>query len=213
MLYRPYECYWISRESAIFPSNSNNIDRAVQHSYCKNKQLVFLHDFSELDTCNILPAFRFTHMVMYHLVSRTMLHSHLLCWTSVNSQQQQSSHGGDTQNFTIARYVLIVFTYTTVLYFDALHVSQLCIVWLNLKTECTGKPTEIENPSAQNNFFPLWKCCPEASLWSCSKWIYKKSHLRVWMLKFWQKLQTEGVHKSYTELVNVTYGYPRHQYY
>ncbi len=24
-----------------------------------------------------------------------------------------------------------------------------------------------------------------ASLWTCSSWIYKKSHLRVWMLKFW----------------------------
>ncbi len=25
----------------------------------------------------------------------------------------------------------------------------------------------------------------EASLWTCSSWIYKKSHLRVWMLMFW----------------------------
>ncbi len=25
----------------------------------------------------------------------------------------------------------------------------------------------------------------EASLWTWSSWIYKKSHLRVWMLKFW----------------------------
>ena len=27
-----------------------------------------------------------------------------------------------------------------------------------LKTECTGKPTEMENPSVLNNFFPLSKC-------------------------------------------------------
>ncbi len=32
----------------------------------------------------------------------------------------------------------------------------------------------------------------EASLWTCSSWIYKNPHLRVWILKFWSKLQTEA---------------------
>ena len=36
--------------------------------------------------------------------------------------------------------------------------------------------------------FLSWK----ASLWTCSSWIYTKSHLSVWMLKFWSKLQTEA---------------------
>ena len=37
----------------------------------------------------------------------------------------------------------------------------------------------------------------EASLWTCSSWIYKKPHLRLWMLKFWSKLQTEAFKVSW----------------
>ncbi len=72
----------------------------------------------------------------------------------------------------------------------------------NFKTECTGKPTEMEIHRLRIIFFPFemlsWVsviCLKnnygnEASLWTCSSWIYEKSHLRVWMLKLWSKLET-----------------------
>ena len=37
-------------------------------------------------------------------------------------------------------------------------------VCAELKTECTGKPTEMEDPPAYNNSFPILKCCHEATV-------------------------------------------------
>ena len=68
-------------------------------------------------------------------------------------------------------------------------VPHFLFLYSYIKSYSPGKSTVIENFPIAIQFLGAYVIVMgvsnEASLWTCSSWIYKKSHLRAWMLKFW----------------------------
>ena len=54
-----------------------------------------------------------------------------------------------------------------------------------LKKDYMQELSRVEKCPIAIRFLGTYVIVMGVSLWTCSSWIYKKSHLRVWMLKFW----------------------------